>query len=114
MASLHNTRTGACLASRLEVAASFWAKVKGLLGRSGLDPGAGLYIVPCNSIHSFFMRFPFDAVFVDKHWRVVHLINNMPPFRASRLVFRGHGVVELPAGTIRATGTGNGDILQLR
>ena len=84
----------------------------GLLGRKGLEPGEGLYIAPCNSIHSFFMAFPFDAVFVDRDWRVVHLMRAMRPFRLSPIVWRSHGVVELAAGTIGASGTEIGDVLR--
>ncbi len=93
------------------VAPTFWAKGRGLLGRGSLPPGEGLFIAPCNSIHSFFMQFRFDAVFVDREWRVVHLIKGMPAFRVSRIVRRAHGVVELPEGMIEATGTGLGDDL---
>lgn len=108
---LRNHRTGALLAERLVVAVSFWAKGWGLLGRSGLDPGEGLFIAPCNSIHSFFMRFAFDAVFVDRSWRVVHLMRAMPPWRISPIVRGAHGVVELPLGVVEATGTAVGDQL---
>ena len=112
MATVKNLRTGLWLAQDLRVAQSLWDKAKGLLGQHGLAPGAGLYIVPCQSIHSFFMRFPFDAVFVDKSWRVLHLIEAMSPWRISPFVWRAKGVLELPAGTIGASHTQQGDTLQ--
>lgn len=102
------------MAEDLEIARSFWARGIGLLGRKGLPPGGGLYIPSCNSIHSLFMAFPFDALFVDKGWRVVHAIEAMPPFRLSRIVWGADGVVELPAGTIWATETRVGDVLELQ
>lgn len=111
LALLRNRRTGALLAERLILASSFWEKGKGLLGVRSFGSGEGLFIAPCNSIHSFFMQFRFDAVFVDREWRVVHLIKGMPAFRVSRIVRRAHGVVELPEGVIEATGTGLGDDL---
>ena len=111
--ALRNTRTGAWLAEDLEIAGNVWARGVGLLGRSQLIPRHGLYIPHCNSIHSLFMAFPFDALFVDKGWKVVHAIDSMRPFRLSRIVFGADGVVELPAGTARATATRIGDILEL-
>ncbi|MEK7216200.1 MAG: DUF192 domain-containing protein [Chloroflexota bacterium] len=109
--SLRNLRTGALLAERLIVASTFLEKGWGLLGRASLPWGEGLLIGPCNSIHSFFMRFRFDAVFVDRDWRVVHLVRGMRPFRASRVVWRAHRIVELPEGVIDATATAVGDNL---
>ncbi|MBW2700015.1 MAG: DUF192 domain-containing protein [Deltaproteobacteria bacterium] len=86
--------------------------MKGLLGRDGLDDGEALYITPCTSIHSFFMRFVFDAVFLDKQNRVLHCIHRMKPWRLSRLVPSAAGVLELPAGKLEATGTRVGDVLE--
>lgn len=111
--ALRNTRTGAWLAEDLEIAGNVWARGVGLLGRRDLPQGHGLYIPHCNSIHSLFMAFPFDALFLDKSWKVVHAIDSMRPFRLSRIVFGADGVVELPAGTARATETRIGDILEL-
>ena len=113
MAALRNPRTGGWLAQDLRIARSPWAKGIGLLGRKSMAPGEGLYLAPCNSIHSLFMAFPFDAVFVDKNWRVVHLMPAMRPFRLSPIVWRSHGVIELPAGVIAATRTLTGDVLEL-
>lgn len=90
-----------------------WARGVGLLGRKGLPQGRGLYLTSCNSIHSLFMAFSFDALFVDKGWKVVHSIEAMPPFRLSRIVWKADGVIELPAWTIRTTETRVGDVLEL-
>ena len=113
MARVLNTTRGTVLAERLELATSVLARMKGLLGRKGIEPRHGLLIRPCSSIHSFFMRFEFDAVFVDRQWKVVHLIRRMRPFRMSRVVRGAGAVLELPAGTIDDTGTGVGDVLRL-
>jgi uncharacterized membrane protein (UPF0127 family) len=113
MSRLRNTRTGAWLAEELSVARSFWSKGKGLLGRSYLPAGHGLLLPHCNSIHSLFMRFPFDAVFIDRQGRAVHLIHQMPAFRLSPIVWRADAVIELPAGTIAATGTQQDDVLEV-
>lgn len=84
----------------------------GLMGRKGLPPGSGLYIPGCQSIHSFFMRFAFDAVFIDKQRQVVHLMHAMRPWRFSRMVWKAEGVVELPAGALARTDTRPGDYLE--
>ncbi len=81
----------------------------GLLRRSELPRGEGLIIQPCNSVHSFFMRFPIDVVFVDKEGIVCHLVRTMGPWRASKIVRRARFVVELPAGTVDETSTQVGD-----
>ena len=80
-----------------------------MLGTSSLEAGDGLLIEPCQSIHSFFMQYPFDALFLNRGGRVVHVIHAMKPFRLSRHVFSGHSVLELPAGVIATTGTEKGD-----
>ena len=64
-----------------EVARSFGARVRGLIGRRGLAPGEGLLILKCNAIHTFFMSFPIDATFLDKNDRVVRVVRNIRPWR---------------------------------
>ena len=94
------------------IARSMWARGKGLLGTRSLPPGDGLLIEPCHSIHSFGMQYRFDALFLDRDGKVVHLISEMKPGRLSRHVFSAHAVLELPAGVIRASGTQHGDMLR--
>lgn len=108
---VRNATRGTTLATAVTEARSLIARGIGLLGREGLAPGEGLLIAPCQSIHSCFMRFRFDAVFFDRDRRVRHLIEAMPPWRFSRHVWRARGVIELPAGTVAATGTRRGDQL---
>lgn len=108
-----NTTRGHTLAERCEVARGFLARGKGLLGRDGLAAGEGLLIEPCSSVHSFFMRFAIDVVFADRHHRVVGLAAAMPPNRPYAGAWRARYVVELPAGTIAATGTQKGDQLRV-
>jgi uncharacterized membrane protein (UPF0127 family) len=96
------------------VADSAWTRLVGLLRDTSLAEGDGLWIVPCNSIHSFGMKFIFDAVFFDKQLRVVHLVREMKPWRISKIVFAAHSVLELPPGLIEATGTVLGDQFEMR
>jgi len=90
-----------------------WQRVKGLLGEKKLMPGYGLVLKPCNSIHTFFMLFPIDVLFVDKTNRVIKALAGLKPFRLTPLYFNARFVVELPAGLIQASGTSEGDVLRL-
>jgi hypothetical protein len=104
---------GRILAENASLASNFLKRLKGLIGREKLTPGEALVIKPCNSIHTFFMRFAIDAVFLDKNNRVVKVISSMKPFRMSGIYFKAHLVIELPAGTIQETSTSAGDTLQI-
>jgi uncharacterized protein len=101
------------LADQGELARSFWARGRGLMGRAALPQGFALVIYPGSSIHTFFMRLPIDVLFVDREHRVVGLREAMPPGRPAAGVapWRGRYVIEMPAGVIAATGTQLGDQL---
>ena len=101
------------LADRAELARSFWSRGRGLMGRTALPQGYALVIYPEWSIHTFFMRVPIDVLFVGRDHRVVGLCEAMPPGRpfAGVAPWRGHYVIEMPAGVIGATGTKIGDQL---
>ena len=64
-----------------EVAETFAERAKGLIGRRGLSEGRGLLILKCNCIHTFFMRFPIDATFLDRNGRIVRVVRNIRPWR---------------------------------
>ena len=99
------------LADRAERASTFVQRLVGLLGRASLPVGEALLITPCNSIHTFFMRMPIDVVFLDAQDTVVRLLHALPPWRATRPIPAACAVLELPAGTLAATGTQEGDRL---
>lgn len=99
------------LAPRAEVAATFWQRGRGLIGRTSLPEGYGLVIKPCGSIHMFLMRIPLDVCHVDKDDRIIKILHEIKPWRVGPIVFRSKWVVELPAGTARRTGTSEGDQL---
>jgi hypothetical protein len=109
-----NVTRNARLTERGRVADTFSTRLVGLLRDRTLDPGDGLWIVPCNSIHSIGMRFDFDAIFLDKDLRAVHLVREMRPWRISKMVFSAHSVLELPAGLIAQTATELGDQFEMR
>ncbi len=97
------------LAGRAALADTAAARLRGLLGRSGLGPDEGLVITRCRSIHMFFMRFPIDAVFVDRKGRIVGLVEDIRPFRISPYFWRADYVVEGPVGMIRRSRSECGD-----
>ncbi|HEY7529663.1 MAG TPA: DUF192 domain-containing protein [Gemmatimonadota bacterium] len=85
-----------------------------MLGRTGLEPGEGLWFPGSMGVHSFGMRFAIDVAYLDGEFRVVHLIHAMRPNRLARLSFRTDSVLELPAGVLAATDTRKGDRIALR
>jgi len=106
-----NTTQKTVVATAVKKADSYWARLAGLMFRKGLAPGAGLWIVPCRDIHSIWMRFAFDAVFLDKNGKVIHLIESMKPYRISPILRHGHSVLELEAGALHESQTQVGDTL---
>ena len=111
-----NKTRGICLASEAEVAGTILKRMKGLIGRTGREfsSGCGLWIVPCNGIHTFGMRIPIDVAYLDSKNRILKLCHRLAPFRVASLVFRARSVLELPAGTLAQTQTEVGDILEIR
>ena len=108
---IRNVTRDAVLADHAWVAKTRAQKGKGLLGLRGLAVGQGLVLEGTKSIHTMFMAFPIDVAFFDSNRRVAHIVGGMGPWRISRIVLRAAGVVELPAGTLGATGTQVGDQL---
>jgi len=106
-----NLTRGTVLATSLEVADTGPKRNRGLLGREGLTPGGGLWISPCESVHTFFMKFPIDLVYLDRKHRVRKVRQAVPPWRLSACL-TAHSILELPAGTIRETQTEPGDELE--
>lgn len=99
------------LARRAEVAETSAARSKGLLGRTELAPGLGIWIVPCESVHTFFMKFPIDLVYIDRNKRVKKVRSSVSPWRLSACL-SARSIIELPAGTILLTQTAPGDQLE--
>lgn len=97
------------LATRMEVADSGPKRNKGLLGRDSLAPGEGLWIVPCEAVHTFAMRFPIDAVYLDRDRMIIHIEQDLKPWRMAAVRISAASVLELPTGTIAATQTVLGD-----
>jgi uncharacterized membrane protein (UPF0127 family) len=107
---VNRTRGDSVLCARAEVADNLWKRLRGLLGRESLAPGEGMLFRGESSIHSAFMRFRFDAVFMDRDLRVVGLAEDIPPWRA-RAAKGARNILELGAGEISRTGLAIGDQL---
>ena len=110
---LVHPRTGRVLAERLQVPRTSVGRGLGLMFRRTLAAGDGMWITPCNGIHMFFMRFPIDAVFLDRRQRVVRVRPDLRPWRVVPLVWRAHSVVELPAGTVAGLELERGEQLEI-
>jgi uncharacterized protein len=91
------------IAPCVDIADTPWDRFWGLMNKPGVSEGYGLWIVPCSDIHSLFMKFEFDAVFVDKQGKVVKLVEKMKPWGLS-LAKGAHAVLELDGGVIAQTG----------
>jgi uncharacterized membrane protein (UPF0127 family) len=97
------------IADRLQWAGTSPERRRGLLGRTRLESGEGIYLVPCKWIHMFGMKFPIDVAFLGRDGRVLAVQHGLKPNRLSRLVLRADGVLELPVGTLEASHTAVGD-----
>ena len=89
------------IAQNITFSVTFWSRFLGLMLKKTLPKGEALVIKPCNSIHTFFMRFPIDVVFTDEKWRVVAVYENLRPWRVTKIVKEAKQVIELPAGTLK-------------
>jgi len=104
-------RGGIVACERCRVADRLLPRVRGLLGRRGLESGEGLLLKPAPSVHTFFMRFPIDAVFLDREGSVLKVRSHLRPWRVAAA--RGaHATLELAAGEAERKGIGRGDRLE--
>ena len=108
-----NETKGVVLAPRVRVASSLWDRGVGLLGVASLPAGEGLWLKPCRSIHTFFMRFPIDVLFLDGRGAVLSQAT-LAPWRFSRWERQAAGVLELASGTLARTKTDAGDRITLK
>ena len=98
------------LAEAADVADTQAKRTTGLLKHERLAPGEGLWIIPCSSVHTFFMKFPIDLVYLSRKKKVKKVRKAVPAWRLSMCV-TAHSILELPAGVIEQTGTAVGDEL---
>jgi hypothetical protein len=109
----YNVRNSKELSNNVKVADSLLKRMKGLLGKSTMLTGEALWIKPCISVHTFFMKFSIDVLFLSKRTKVIAAFKNFPPNRMTRLYFSATSVLELPSGTLDATDTKVGDEIEI-
>jgi uncharacterized membrane protein (UPF0127 family) len=110
--TLMNDRTRSVVALEVDLATSRAARRRGLLGRDSLGATEGLLLTPCIAVHTAFMRFPIDVIFIDRNGRAVRVVPEVRPWRMTASL-RAHSVIELAAGTAAATDIQVGDLLYL-
>lgn len=113
MVALINRRTGIALASRTEFATTASERRRGLLGRDTFDRSSALVLSPCRAIHTAFMRFPLDVLFVDRQGRVVRIVRTLKPWRTA-MALTAHAVIEFPARGLQGQDLNVGDHVDCR
>jgi uncharacterized membrane protein (UPF0127 family) len=111
--TIRNTTRGTVLATAADVADTSAKRRTGLLKHTSLPPGEGLLIEPCEGVHTFWMKFAIDVLYLSREKKVMKVRHAMAPFRMS-LCLPAHSVLELPAGTAASTGTVKGDVLEFQ
>jgi hypothetical protein len=109
-----NVNKNYILADKIFLSDKFLARLMGLLSFKSFDKNQAMILRPSNSVHTFFMRFPIDVLFVDKNNSIVRIVRHMKPFRVTGVYLKSKFVVELPVGVIDATKTSVGDYLQIQ
>lgn len=109
-----NRTRNTLLGSRVELASTFWRRLRGYIGRQEPRAGEGILILRCDAVHTFWMSFDLDVLFLDQKGRVLELLPSMKPWKRSKKVTGAEYVLEVPAGTIDASGTAIGDVLSWR
>ena len=104
-----NKHRGVLLGTQVKLADRWWPRMRGFLGRPEPKEGEGLLLTPCNAVHMYGMRFSLDVVFLDDDGVVVALYEELRPGKRTKVETKAKHALELPAGTIRATGTVRGD-----
>lgn len=108
------TRDGTVLIEQVEPAGRLVDRMRGLLGRPSLGPGKALYLSPCNSIHTFFMQFSLDLVFLDKTFTVTRRADYVGPHRIVWGGTRAASVLEMESGWLKTGVLQVGDVIEFR
>jgi uncharacterized protein len=99
---------------QIKMADSFFKRLKGLMFRKDPIKDEGLWIVPCNAVHTFFMKFPLDLVLLNEQNEVVELLHCLQPWKMTKPVKNAYSTLELPAGSAKKLGICIGNIIQLK
>jgi uncharacterized protein len=110
---VRNLTRDTTIGDSIETAESSAARRTGLLKHEKLEAGSGLWIVPCEAVHTFFMKFALDLIYLDRKHRVKATVRGVRPWRFSACL-PAHSVIELPVGTIERSQTQKGDELEIK
>lgn len=113
MSQLRRRSDQKILIPQLRIARTLRARTRGLLGTSSLPADEALWIHRCNSIHTFFMRYPIDCVFLDRDLVVRSLVEHVKPGRIVWPQWRAWSVVEMKSGRIQELGIRKGEKLDV-
>ena len=112
---VYNTTKKTVLAHDLKVADTFFTRLKGLLGKDSLNNGTALWIKDCPSVHTFFMKFNIDVIFLDKKMKVTRVVKNLPPWRCTRFFqYRNKSCLEMKSSKKISELVTEGDVLDVR
>src|SRR5437870_10836515 len=116
IACAYNRTRQAYLATDLQVDVTDWSRLRGLMGTDAarFPAGKGLWIVPCRGVHTLGMRFPIDVVYLNGDRVIVHIEENLRPWRMAAVRLNAATVLELPSSIVRKTGTSLGDEIDIR
>jgi uncharacterized protein len=109
---VRNVTRGTLIGDGINTADTSAQRRTGLLKHDKLDEGSGLWIIPCEAVHTLFMKFAIDLIYLDRKRRVRGIVRALRPWRLS-MCLPAHSVIELPPGTIDRTNTQKGDQLEL-
>jgi uncharacterized membrane protein (UPF0127 family) len=110
---LVNMDNGEMIAEFIEPAETFFTRLKGLMFREELSNDGGLYLHPCKSIHTFFMKFPIDVLYLDKEWKIVGMEEQLEPGKMGGHFKGVASVIELASGSIEKNDIQEGQIVKL-
>jgi uncharacterized membrane protein (UPF0127 family) len=110
-----NRTRQAYLATQLSLAATHWSRLRGLMCTEpdSFHAGRGLWIVPSRGVHTFAMRFPIDVLYLDEEKTVVHVEQDLKPWRVAPVRMKAASVIELPRNILHSTGTSIGDEIEI-
>ncbi|MGD9008070.1 MAG: DUF192 domain-containing protein [Desulfobacteraceae bacterium] len=106
-------KTGECIADQVEIAQTFFKRLIGLTGRRKMIDGAGLYFPGCRSIHSFFMNFSIDVLFLDKQMHITKIVRCLRPYRLAFAPMQTRHTLELSCGALEKFQLKVGDAIVL-